>query len=75
MEAKYQKIPVEALVENMINLGFYEDTANRFGQMSRAGENPDEFYASLRASDYHLGNVKLVDFAKIFAVAYKEKRR
>lgn len=74
IEAKYQKLPVEALVENMINLGFSEDTANRFGQMSLAGESPDEFYSSLRASDYHLGNVKLVDFAKIFAAIYKEER-
>jgi hypothetical protein len=59
----------------MIKIDFREDTANRFAQMSRAGESPDEFYASLRATDYHLGNVKLVDFAKIFAVAYKEERQ
>jgi hypothetical protein len=43
--------------------------------MSRADENPDEFYASLRATDYHLGKVKLVDFAKVFAVVYKGERR
>lgn len=65
IEAKYQQIPIEALVENMIKLSFHEDTANRFAQMSRAGESPDEFYASLRATDYHLGKVKLEDFAKM----------
>jgi hypothetical protein len=75
IEAKYQQIPVEALAENMRKLGFHEDTANRFAQMSRADENPDEFYASLRATDYHLGKVKLVDFAKVFAVVYKGERR
>lgn len=73
--AKYQQIPFEALVEHMIQAGFHEDTANRFAQMSRAGERPDEFYASLRASDYHQGKVKLVDFAKVFAVAYREESR
>lgn len=75
IEAKYQQIAIEALVENMIKLGFHEDTANRFGQMNRSGESPDEFYASLRATDYHLGQVKLVDFAKVFAAAYKGERR
>ncbi|OKP91719.1 nucleoside-diphosphate sugar epimerase [Paenibacillus helianthi] len=75
IEAKYQQIPALALIENMIKLGFHEDTANRFAQMSRAGESPDEFYASLRATDYHLGKVKLVDFAKVFAAAYKGERR
>lgn len=41
--------------------------------MSRAGENPDQFYASLRATDYHLGKVKLGDFAKAFAVVYNKE--
>ena len=70
IEAKYQQIPFEALVDNMIKLGFHEDTANRFAQMRRAGENSDEFYASLHATDYHLGKVKLIDFAKVFAAVY-----
>jgi uncharacterized protein YbjT (DUF2867 family) len=72
IEAKYQQIPVEALAANMKKIGFHEDTANRFVQMNRAGENADEFYASLRATDYHLGKVKLGDFAKVFADIYKE---
>jgi uncharacterized protein YbjT (DUF2867 family) len=74
IEAKYQQIPVEALAQNMIKLGFHEDTANRFAQMSRAGESPEEFYASLRAIDYHMGKVKLVDFANVFAAVYKGER-
>lgn len=72
IEAKYQQIPVEALAANMKKIGFHEDTANRFVQMNRAGENADEFYASLRATDYHLGKVKLGDFAKVFADIYKK---
>ncbi|KLU65256.1 hypothetical protein DEAC_c28080 [Desulfosporosinus acididurans] len=72
IEAKYQQIPVEALAANMKKIGFHEDTANRFVQMNCAGENADEFYASLRATDYHLGKVKLKDFAKVFAEAYKK---
>lgn len=72
IEAKYQQIPVEALAANMKKIGFHDDTANRFAQMNRAQENVDEFYASLRATDYHLGKVKLEDFAKIFAKTYKK---
>jgi uncharacterized protein YbjT (DUF2867 family) len=72
IEAKYQQIPIEALAANMKKIGFHEDTANRFAQMSRAQENADEFYASLRATDYHLGKVKLGDFAKVFAETYKK---
>ncbi|AFM41452.1 putative nucleoside-diphosphate sugar epimerase [Desulfosporosinus acidiphilus SJ4] len=72
IEAKYQKIPAEAIATNMRKIGFHEDTANRFVQMNRAGENADEFYASLRATDYHLGKVKLGDFAKVFAETYKK---
>ncbi|WP_088186082.1 NAD(P)H-binding protein [Desulfosporosinus sp. FKA] len=72
IEAKYQQIPVEALTANMKKIGIHEDTANRFAQMNRAQENIDEFYANLRATDYHLGKVKLKDFAKVFAEAYKK---
>jgi uncharacterized protein YbjT (DUF2867 family) len=72
IEAKYQQIPVEAFAANMKKIGFHEDTANRFVQMNRAGENADEFYASLRATNYHLGKVKLGDFAKVFADIYKK---
>lgn len=71
IEAKYQLISVEAFIGNMKKIGFHEDTANRFAQMSCAQENVDEFYASLRATDYHLGKVKLKDFAKVFAETYK----
>ncbi|MDP4106393.1 MAG: NAD(P)H-binding protein [Bacillota bacterium] len=72
IDARYQQIPVEALAENMKKIGFSEDTANRFAQMNRAGQEPDKFYASLRATDYHLGKVKLTDFAKVFAEVYKK---
>lgn len=40
--------------------------------MNRACENADEFYASLRATDYHLGKVKVGDFAEIFADVYNK---
>ncbi|MEK4730572.1 NmrA family NAD(P)-binding protein [Paenibacillus sp. FSL L8-0641] len=70
IEAKYQQIPVEALAENMKKIGFHENTANAFAQMNRACENADEFYVSLRATDYHLGKVKVEDFAKVFADVY-----
>lgn len=72
IDAKYQQIPVEALAENMKKIGFCEDTANRFAQMNRAGQDSDKFYASLRATDYQLGKVKLTDFAKIFVEVYKK---
>ncbi|MED4228216.1 NAD(P)H-binding protein [Neobacillus cucumis] len=72
IDAKYQQIPVETLAENMKKIGFCEDTANGFAQMNRAGQDSDKFYASLRATDYHLGKVKVKDFAKIFAEVYKK---
>jgi uncharacterized protein YbjT (DUF2867 family) len=71
IEAKYQQIPVEALAANMIKIGFHENTANGFAQMNRAVENDGEFYASLRATDYYLGKIKLGDFAKVFTDVYK----
>ena len=74
IEAIYQQIPVEVLVENMIKINFHEDTAHRFAQMSRAGESPNEFYASPRATDYHLGKVKLIDFAKVFTAVNNGER-
>jgi len=72
IESKYQQIPVEALTDQMKKIGFHENTANGFAQMNRATENHDELYASLRASDYYLGKVKIRDFAKIFADVYKK---
>ncbi|OXM85981.1 NAD(P)H-binding protein [Paenibacillus rigui] len=72
IEAKYQQIPVEALADVMKKIGFHEDTADRFAQMNRACENADEFYTSLRATDFHFGKVKLRDFAKVFADVYKK---
>ncbi|MEK4436149.1 NmrA family NAD(P)-binding protein [Paenibacillus sp. FSL K6-2862] len=72
IEAKYQQISVETLAENMMKIGFHENTANGFAQMNRACENADEFYASLRATDYHLGKVKVGDFAKVFADVYNK---
>ncbi|MNC84113.1 hypothetical protein D3C75_1384600 [compost metagenome] len=54
----------------MKKIGFHENTANGFAQMNRACENADEFYASLCATDYHLGKVKVGDFAKVFADMY-----
>jgi len=72
IEAKFQQIPVEALAENMKKIGFHENTANGFAQLYRACENADGFYASLRATDYHLGKVKIGDFAKVFADVYKQ---
>ncbi|PYY25868.1 NmrA family NAD(P)-binding protein [Paenibacillus illinoisensis] len=72
IEAKYQQISVETLAENMKKIGFHENTANGFAQMNRACENADEFYASLRATDYHLGKVKVGDFAKVFADVYNK---
>ncbi|MGN7413169.1 NAD(P)H-binding protein [Paenibacillus sp. SAF-068] len=72
IEAKYQQISVETLAENMKKIGFHENTANGFAQMNRACENADEFYASLRTTDYHLGKVKVGDFAKVFADVYNK---
>ena len=71
LEVNYQLISDDAVKENLLKAGFSEANAENYMKMSAAQRRPDAFYEDIEKIGFHQGKVKLADFAKIFAGAYK----
>ena len=71
ISVSYQEIPDAAVKDNLMKAGFSESNAEQFMKMSAAQRDPETFYADIEHKGFYQGKVKLADFAKVFAAAYK----
>lgn len=73
LEVTYQQIAIETVEDTMRKLGFSESNVAGFTQLNRVQQNPEQFYKAIKNSDYHLGKIKVADFAKIFIKKYQNQ--
>ncbi|MDR0199183.1 MAG: NAD(P)H-binding protein [Streptococcaceae bacterium] len=70
ISADYQVISKEVALENMLKVGMTPENAELFAQMS-AMQNDADAYAEFEGAKVVQGKVKMEDFAKVFAAAYR----
>ncbi|MFC4653272.1 NAD(P)H-binding protein [Lactococcus nasutitermitis] len=70
ISANYQLVTDDMVKQGLLAAGFSDKTATAFVEMSAAQRNPEPFYKNIKEIGYYQGQVKLTDFAKIFAKAY-----
>ncbi|QDK70013.1 NAD(P)H-binding protein [Lactococcus protaetiae] len=73
LEVTYQQVAIETVEDTMRKSGFSESNVAGFAQLNRVQQNPEQFYKAIKNSDYHLGEVKVADFAKIFIKKYQNQ--